>query len=111
MSNPFTPAGGPFAGRPGFGFGPDTQRRTLHGARRRARREFFEHLREHAPDHDGPRASVPVLALDSGPGSARVSDRSARDSASGRAAGAADGAAAAPGAASAGTSARPSWRC
>ena len=67
MNNPFTPAGGPFAGRPGFGLGPDTQRRALHGAKRRARQEFFEHLREHAPDHDGP--------LGFGPGFVRIRAR------------------------------------
>jgi len=57
MNHPFTPGGGPFAGRPGFGFGfaPDpAQRRALHGARRQARHEFFEHLRNQAADHDGP---------------------------------------------------------
>ncbi len=62
MNTPFTPPGGPFAGRPGFGFGPSPQlgalhalggRRALHDARRQARREFFEHLRDHAGDHDG----------------------------------------------------------
>jgi DNA-binding PadR family transcriptional regulator len=59
MNTPFTPPGGPFAGRPGFGFGfggpaGPAQRRALHGARRHARREFFEQLRENAGDHDGP---------------------------------------------------------
>ncbi len=63
MSNPFTPPGDPFAGRPSFGFGPAPalglpptrgERRAMHGARRHARREFFEHLRDHAGDHDGP---------------------------------------------------------
>jgi DNA-binding PadR family transcriptional regulator len=57
MNTPFTPPGGPFAARPGvgFGFGPGgpAQRRALHGARRQARREFFEQLRENAGDHDG----------------------------------------------------------
>jgi DNA-binding PadR family transcriptional regulator len=56
MNTPFTPPGGPFAARPGFGFGPvgPAQRRALHGAKRHARREFFENLREQAADHDGP---------------------------------------------------------
>jgi DNA-binding PadR family transcriptional regulator len=65
MSNPFTPGGGQFAGRPGFGFGfgpgpvlgaPPARggRRALHDARRQARREFREHLRDHAGEHDGP---------------------------------------------------------
>ena len=57
MSNPFTPGGGQFAGRPGFGFGfgpGPIQRRALHDARRQARREFREHLRDHAGGHDGP---------------------------------------------------------
>ena len=60
MSNPFTPGGGDFAGRPGFGgagfgFGPGpVQRRALHDARRHARREFREHLRDHAGGPDGP---------------------------------------------------------
>jgi DNA-binding PadR family transcriptional regulator len=66
MNTPFTPPGGPFAARPGFGFsfGPGGPalgapparggRRALHGARRQARREFFEQLRDHAGDHDGP---------------------------------------------------------
>ena len=54
MSNPFTPPDGPFAGRPGFGFGPGpgpAQRSALHGAARQARRELREHLREHAGGH------------------------------------------------------------
>jgi DNA-binding PadR family transcriptional regulator len=61
----FTPGGGQFAGRPGFGFGfgagpalgaPPARggRRALHDARRQARREFREHLRDHAGGHDGP---------------------------------------------------------
>lgn len=55
MHNPFTPPGGPFAARPGFGFGIGPgPARGLHGARRQARREFFEQLRENAGDHDGP---------------------------------------------------------
>ncbi|BBZ46950.1 PadR family transcriptional regulator [Mycobacterium parmense] len=54
MNHTFTPGDGPFTGRPGFGFGPGpAQRRALHGARRAARQEFFEHLREHG-GHDGP---------------------------------------------------------
>lgn len=61
MNNPFTPPPGPFGPRPGFGFGlpafggpGPAQRRALHGAKRHARREFFEHLRDHAADQDGP---------------------------------------------------------
>ena len=57
MSNPFTPPDGPFPGHPGlgFGFGPGHghgpgQRRALHGARRQARREFFDNLRDQAGD-------------------------------------------------------------
>lgn len=57
MNTFFTPPTGPFGPRPGFGFGPvpgPAQRRALHGARRHARREFFENLRDQAGDHDGP---------------------------------------------------------
>jgi DNA-binding PadR family transcriptional regulator len=61
MNHPFTPPGAPFGGRPGieFGFGPGIPpvrggRRALHGARRQARQEFFEHLRDHAGGHEGP---------------------------------------------------------
>ncbi|GFG65934.1 hypothetical protein MKUB_34240 [Mycobacterium kubicae] len=55
MHNPFIPPGGPFGGRPGFGFGPGpAQRRALHDAKRHAKREFFEHLRDQAAGHDGP---------------------------------------------------------
>ncbi|WP_156686443.1 PadR family transcriptional regulator [Mycobacterium sp. Marseille-P9652] len=65
MNHPFTPPGAPFGGRPGigFGFGADPTlgvppvrggRRALHGARRQARQEFFEHLRDHAGGHEGP---------------------------------------------------------
>ena len=56
MNNQFTPPGGPFAGGPGFGFGPGpAQRRAMHGARRHARQEFIEHLRDHqAGGHEGP---------------------------------------------------------
>ncbi|OBJ05473.1 PadR family transcriptional regulator [Mycobacterium sp. 1465703.0] len=55
MSNPFTPPEGPFAGRPGFGFGPGpVDRRALHEARRQARRDFREHLRDHAGGPEGP---------------------------------------------------------
>ena len=53
MSNPFTPPDSPFGGRPGLGFGfgaGPAQRRALHGAKRHARREFFEQLREHGGD-------------------------------------------------------------
>ena len=68
MNNPFIPAGGPFPGRLGFGFGPDTQRRALHGARPGAREEFIEHLREHTPDHDGPPGFGPGFGPSFGPG-------------------------------------------
>jgi DNA-binding PadR family transcriptional regulator len=57
MNNSFTPPGGPFAARQGFGFGVapgPAQRRLLHEARRQARREFREHLRDHAGGHDVP---------------------------------------------------------
>jgi len=56
MNNQFTPPGGPFAGGPGFGFGPGpAQRRAMHGARRHARQEFIDHLRDHqAGGHEGP---------------------------------------------------------
>jgi len=56
MNNQFTRPGGPFAGGPGFGFGPGpAQRRAMHGARRHARQEFIEHLRDHqAGGHEGP---------------------------------------------------------
>ena len=53
MNHPFTPGDGPFAGGPGFGFGP-AQRRALHDAKRQARQEFREHLRDHARGHEGP---------------------------------------------------------
>ncbi|BDB45490.1 MULTISPECIES: PadR family transcriptional regulator [Mycobacterium] len=54
MNTPFTPPSGPF-GTPGFGFGAGpAQRRAFHGARRQARREFIENLRENAGGHDGP---------------------------------------------------------
>jgi DNA-binding PadR family transcriptional regulator len=47
MNNQFTPPVGPFAGGPGFGFGAGpAQRRAMHGARRHARQEFIEHLRD-----------------------------------------------------------------
>ncbi|MGB3482529.1 MAG: PadR family transcriptional regulator [Mycobacterium sp.] len=51
MNTPFTPQDGPFSGRPGPGFGfgfPGADRRALHDHRRAARREFREHVREHA---------------------------------------------------------------
>lgn len=56
MNNQFTPPVGPFAGGPGFGFGPGpAQRRAMHGARRHARQEFIEHLRDHqAGGPEGP---------------------------------------------------------
>ncbi|MDT5139639.1 MAG: hypothetical protein QOG19_2658 [Mycobacterium sp.] len=53
MNTPFTPPSGPFGPRPGFGFGP-VPPRGLHGARRHARREFFENLRDQAGEHGGP---------------------------------------------------------
>jgi DNA-binding PadR family transcriptional regulator len=49
MNDPFTPTPGGF----GFGFGPE-QRRALHEHRRQARREFRDHIREHAADRPGP---------------------------------------------------------
>lgn len=55
MNTSFTPPSGPFGPRPGFGFGPGPmQRRALHGARRAARREFFENIRDHAGGPGGP---------------------------------------------------------
>ncbi|CAM4115667.1 Transcriptional regulator YqjI [Mycobacterium basiliense] len=76
MNNLFTPPGGPFGARPGFGFGPGpAQRRALHSARRHARREFFEHLRDHDGGHDGPLGFGPGFApgfgFGFGPGSPR----------------------------------------
>jgi DNA-binding PadR family transcriptional regulator len=75
MSNPFTPPDDPFAGRPGFGFGPALGvpptregRRAMHDARRHARREFFEQLRDHAGDHDGPLGFGPGFGAGFGPG-------------------------------------------
>ncbi|OBB85297.1 PadR family transcriptional regulator [Mycobacterium colombiense] len=71
MSNPFTPPEGPFAGRPGlgFGFGPGpVDRRALHEARRQARRDFREHLRDHAGVHDGPLGFGPGFGPNFGPG-------------------------------------------
>jgi DNA-binding PadR family transcriptional regulator len=53
MNTPFTPPSGPFGPRPGFGFGP-VPPRGLHGARRHARQEFFENLRDQAGEHGGP---------------------------------------------------------
>lgn len=70
MNTPFTPPTGAFGPRPGFGFGVPfggpgpAQRRALHGAKRHARREFFEHLRDHAGDQDGPF----ILGAGFGPG-------------------------------------------
>ncbi|GAQ32358.1 padR family transcriptional regulator [Mycobacterium pseudoshottsii JCM 15466] len=84
MNNLFTPPGGPFGPRPGFGFGPGpAQRRALHSARRHARREFFEHLRDHDADHDGPLGFGggfgpgfgPGLGFGFGPGGARGGGR------------------------------------
>jgi DNA-binding PadR family transcriptional regulator len=49
MNDHFTPQPGGF----GFGFGPQ-QRRALHEHRRQARREFRDHIREHAADRHGP---------------------------------------------------------
>ncbi len=51
MNDPLTPPPGGFGF--GFGFGPQ-QRRALHEQRRQARREFREHLHEHAADRHGP---------------------------------------------------------
>jgi DNA-binding PadR family transcriptional regulator len=71
MSNPFTPPEGPFAGRPGFGFGfgaGPVDRRALHEARRQARRDFREHLRDHAGGHDGPLGFGPGFGPGVGPG-------------------------------------------
>jgi DNA-binding PadR family transcriptional regulator len=51
MNEQFTPPGGPFGGRPAFGFGfgaGPVDRRALHAARRQARHDFREHLRDHA---------------------------------------------------------------
>ncbi|MEC4764637.1 PadR family transcriptional regulator [Mycobacterium sherrisii] len=68
MNTPFTPDDHPFPGHHKFGFGPGHHgptlgpvtglgaptgragRRALHLARRQARREFFDNLREHAGD-------------------------------------------------------------
>ena len=78
MNNQFTPPVGPFAGGPGFGFGAGpAQRRAMHGARRQARQEFIEHLRENAGGHDGPlgfgQDLAPVSAVASAPASAPAS--------------------------------------
>jgi DNA-binding PadR family transcriptional regulator len=74
MNTPFTPPGGPFGGLPGFGFsaGP-ADRRALHGARRHARREFFEQLRDHDRGHGSPGGPFgpgfgPGFGPDFGPG-------------------------------------------
>ncbi|MGO9505899.1 MAG: PadR family transcriptional regulator [Mycobacterium sp.] len=74
MNTPFTPPGGPFGGRPGLGFGfgaGPVDRRALHGARRHARREFFEQLRDHDRGHGGPFGPGfgPGFGPDFGPGS------------------------------------------
>ncbi|MDD4866653.1 MAG: PadR family transcriptional regulator [Mycobacterium sp.] len=50
--HPFTPGGGPFGGHPGFGFGSGPTQRP--GAERHTRQAFFEHLRDHAADRNGP---------------------------------------------------------
>jgi len=80
MNYPFTPGGGPFAGRPGFGFGfgpalgaPPARggRRALHGARRQARHEFREHLRDQAGEHDGPFGFGPGFGFGFGAGGRR----------------------------------------
>lgn len=71
MSNPFTAPEGPFGDRPGFGFGlvpGPAQRRALHGARRQARREFFEHLRDQAGGGDFGPGFGPGLGPGFGPG-------------------------------------------
>lgn len=72
----FTPPNGPFGGRgrpgfglPGFGFAPGpAQMRALHGAKRHARREFIEHLRDHAADQDAPFGFGPGFGPGGGPG-------------------------------------------
>jgi DNA-binding PadR family transcriptional regulator len=71
MNTPFTPPGGPFGGRPGSGFGAGpVDRRALHGARRHARREFFEQLRDHDRGPAGPFGPGfgPGFGPDFGPG-------------------------------------------
>ena len=74
MNNQFTPPVGPFAGGPGFGFGPGpgpgpAQRRAMHGARRHARQEFIEHLRDHqAGGPNGPLGFGPGFGRGFGPG-------------------------------------------
>ncbi|ORA18026.1 PadR family transcriptional regulator [Mycobacterium arosiense] len=69
MSNPFTSPEGPFAGRPGFGFGSGpVDPRALHEARRQARRDFREHLRDHAGGHGGPLGFGPGFGAGFGPG-------------------------------------------
>lgn len=60
MNTLFNPPTGPFGPRPGFGFGP--------GARRQARREFFENLREQAGEHGGPMGFGPGFGAGFGPG-------------------------------------------
>jgi len=73
MTNPFTPPDGPFAGRPGsgfgFGLGPSAaERRALHDVRRQARREFREDLRDHAGDRGFGPGFSPGFNLGFGPG-------------------------------------------
>ncbi len=69
MNHPFIPGGGPFAAAPGLGFGPGpVQRRALRGARRHARQEFIEHLRDHGAGQDGPTGFGPGFGQGFGQG-------------------------------------------
>ncbi len=75
MHNPFTPAGGPFAGRLGFGFGfvpTPAPPRTVPGAPQYGRQECFENVRDQAGEQGfgsgfepgfGPRFVLPVFTL------------------------------------------------
>ncbi|KAA1250141.1 helix-turn-helix transcriptional regulator [Mycobacterium simiae] len=77
MTNLFGPPGGPFEARPGFGTTPGSalgaplargERRALRNARQHARREFFEHLRDHAGDYDVPLGFGAGFGFGPGPG-------------------------------------------
>jgi DNA-binding PadR family transcriptional regulator len=71
MNNPFPQVGGAFAGGPGpLGFGFDPQgRRAVHEQRRRARREFRDHVRGHDAGHPGPEGPFgPGFGRGFGPG-------------------------------------------
>ncbi|HET9874169.1 MAG TPA: PadR family transcriptional regulator [Mycobacterium sp.] len=72
MTTPFPPFGEHFAGglHPGgFGFGFDPQsRRTLHDAKRQAKRELFDHLRDHGAGADGSFGFGPGFGRGFGPG-------------------------------------------